>query len=61
MTVDQNGRYSAKLNPGYYEVVIVSKGRKGQSKTETGGRVYAKWVDLKAGEAEVISCEFKQY
>ncbi len=59
--VDANGNYQAKLSPGTYEVVIISKGKKGQSKTEQAGRVFAKWLELKGGDIQNISYDFKPY
>jgi len=50
LTVDGSGSYSVKLDAGMYEVIIVSKGRRGYTTTENLGQVYRKLITIKSGE-----------
>jgi hypothetical protein len=50
-TVDGNGNYSIKLDPGMYYLIIRSKGRKEHSLTESRGRISGiDVVEIKANE-----------
>lgn len=57
-TVDGNGNYSVKLETGLYEIVFISKGRKGKSKTEHEGRVHVTWVNIIPNETKTESYDF---
>jgi hypothetical protein len=58
VTADGNGSYSLKLNPGLYELVIVSKGRKGLTVAEALGKIEQKYFRIEAGESKVVDVRF---
>jgi hypothetical protein len=59
-TVDGNGNYSIKLEPGIYYLVIKSKGRKNHSITEGGGQISGiDIIDIKSNETLEKSEDFK--
>jgi hypothetical protein len=58
LTVDGSGNYSVKLEPGIYEVVIISKGRSGSTMSELLGKIYRKLVTIKSGEVCTLDNSF---
>jgi hypothetical protein len=59
-TVDGNGNYSLKLDPGVYYLIIRSKGRKDHSLTESDGKISGiDIVQIKANEVVEKSENFR--
>ena len=58
ITVDGSGKYSIQLDPGIYEIIIKSKGRKSLSVTEIDGQVFLKNIEIKPNESKVLDNSF---
>jgi predicted nucleic acid-binding Zn-ribbon protein len=58
ITVDGNGKYSINLTPGFYEVVIQSKGRNDITMTEVRGKIKYETIEISPNEASTIDAKF---
>ena len=59
-SVDGNGNYSIKLEPGFYYLIITSSGRKNHSMTECFGQISGiDIINIKSGETIEKSEDFK--
>lgn len=58
-TVDGNGNFQQEVEPGKYEVIVISKNRTSATLLEVGGKIDSKIVDVKPGEKVNLNYEFK--
>ena len=61
ITVDGNGKYLIQLEPGFYEIIMTSKGRTALSTTEISGKVFVKNIEIKSNESVILDNSFSLF
>lgn len=61
ITVDGNGKYLIQLDPGFYEIIMTSKGSTALSTTEILGKVFVKNIEIKPNESNVLDFRFGSF
>jgi hypothetical protein len=59
LTADGNGSYSRQLDPGLYSILIVSKHRNANSKTELFGKIHLEIIRFESGKQYSVNAEFE--
>ncbi len=58
LTVDASGNFKKDLNPGKYEIIVISKNRSDATLAEAMGKIDSKVIEIKAGESNDVAFEF---
>ena len=58
LTVDASGNFNKELNPGKYEIIVISKNRSDATLAEAMGKIDSKVIEIKAGESNDVAFEF---